>query len=120
MNLRLAYACFLFCGLSWFTIGTGVAVLTTLPPNEGLAAGLGIGIAVPLMIGTFMAMFAGMVVGLFVEQGPPPMVVLSVLSLVTPFAVLRDYSSQNISTALAITGGLIITLIAGRGLWRNL
>jgi hypothetical protein len=120
LDLRVAYGCFLFYGLSWLTIGTGIAVLTTLPPNEGLAALLGIGIAAPLILASFVALLVGIVAGLFLSQGEWPLFVVSALSLMIPIAIFREYVGQNGATALAISGGLIITLIAGRGLWRNM
>ena len=119
MDLRLAYACFLFYGLAWLTMGVGVVLVTVLRPfDEGWAALLGIGIAVPLLLASFVTLLVGIVESVILCKRS--LTVLSVLSLVTPVVDFGEYGGEGVSTALAVSGGLAITLISGRGLWRNI
>src|SRR5712691_4459306 len=70
-----AYACFLFCGVSWLAAG----VVSVMPLNEGTAILLGLGVLLPLFLLSGVAMIFGIVLSVLLRSWP--LVVLAAMSV---------------------------------------
>ena len=97
----VAYGCFLFCGLVslLFMIGSFV------PMSNGVAAMLGIGVGVPLMIISIVAMIVGIGFTIFLRHHKP-LVILSLLTVFVAFVI----ATQFVPAVLVLVPYAVLTI----------
>jgi len=110
LKYDFAYGCFLFCGMSALLI----TVMGKAAKDDNTSAFLGFFVAIPLVLASFAAMVAALVLSMMLWKHWP-LLILSALTVLSVAVIAVVHGSEAFYTSAAILYGAGV--VAMTGLW---